>query len=221
VEQADPFLRTARRLGIEIAGTAAFSPEPGKGDRLADRVARSVADGVYIAGPGSEGGVELLKALRARLGSRAKIMTSDPFVPLPMLIGAAGPAARGMYVSGTDVPTGAGEQTPAARRFAQGFGTLRVPVFGVLPAAQATDLVLDAIARSDGTRASVLEELHGARVKNGILGDFRIDRNGDITPARIAIYRVPARVPPGTPSFEYFQGTVLDHVISVPASLSG
>ncbi len=57
-------------------------------------------------------------------------------------------------------------------------------------------------------------------MKNGILGDFRIDRHGDITPARIAIYRVPATTPPDAPVAETF-GTVLDRVISVPASLSG
>jgi len=220
-EFANPFLRTARRLGIRIAGTGGFSPEPGSKDRLADRLARSGAEGVFIAGAGSEGGAEVLKALRGRLGSRVKIMTSDPFIPVPMLLEAAGPAARGLYVSATDVPPDAREQTPAGRRFARDFGTLQAPVFGVLPAAQATDLVLDAIARSDGTRASVLEELRGAQVKHGILGDFRIDRHGDITPARLAIFRVPARTPPGAAVFESFQGTVLDRVISVPARLAG
>jgi branched-chain amino acid transport system substrate-binding protein len=220
-EQANPFLRTARRLGIRVAGTGGFSPEPGSKDPLAGQVARSGADGVFIAGAGSEGGAEVLKALRARLGSRIKIMTGDPFISISLLLDAAGPAARGLYVSATDVPPDARKQTPAGRRFARDFGTLQAPVFGVLPAAQATDLVLDAIARSDGTRASVLEELRGAQVKNGILGDFRIDRHGDITPARIAIFRVPARTPPGAAVFEVFQGTVLDRVISVPASLSG
>jgi branched-chain amino acid transport system substrate-binding protein len=221
IEFANPFLRTARRLGIRIAGSEGFSPSPESKDALAERVARSGAEGVFIAGAGWEGGPEVLKALRARLGSRIKIMTSDPFIPIPMLLETAGSAARGLYVSATDVPPEAPGESPAGRRFARDYGVLQAPVFGVLPAAQATDLVLDAIARSDGTRASVLEELRGARVRNGILGDFRIDRHGDITPARIAIFRVPARTPPGAAVFETFQGTVPDRVISVPASLSG
>jgi hypothetical protein len=45
-------------------------------------------------------------------------------------------------------------------------------------AAQATDVVLDAIARSDGTRASVLEVLLRTRVAGGLLGDFSFDRRG-------------------------------------------
>jgi len=200
-EQANPFLRTARQLGIRIAGTRGFSPEPGSKDRLAGKVARSGAEGVFIAGVGSEGGAGVLKALRARLGSRIKIMTGDPFIPIPMLLEAAGPAARGLYVSATDVPPDAPGESAAGRRFARDYGTLRTPVMGVLPAAQATDIVLDAIARSDGTRESVLEELRGAEVRNGILGDFSLDRHGDIKPARLAIFRVPRTTPPGSAVF--------------------
>jgi branched-chain amino acid transport system substrate-binding protein len=218
VEQSDPFRRTARRLGIEVAGVADFSDETRSGDRLADRVARSGAQGVFIAGLGSEGGGRVLEALRERLGARIKIMTFDPFVPIPELLDFVGPAARGLLFSATDVPPRA--QPPAGRQFARNFGTLDAPAFGVLQAAQATELVLDAIARSDGTRESVLEEIRGARVKDGILGDFRLDRNGDITPARLAIFRVTGANPPGAAVFKQYEGAVLDRVISVPASLA-
>jgi ABC-type branched-subunit amino acid transport system substrate-binding protein len=220
-EFADPFRRAARRLGIAIAGFDAFSTAPRDEAVLAESVARSGARGVYIAGLGSEGGVAVLQALRARLGDRIEIMAHDPFVPIPDLLDFAGPALRGVYISATDVPPDAREDSPAGRQFARDFGTLDPPVFGALPAAQATDLVLDAIARSDGTRASVLEELRGAEVENGILGDFRLDRYGDITPAQLAIFRVTGATPPGESVFEIFQGTVMDRVITVPASLAG
>ena len=52
----------------------------------------------------------------------------------------------------------------------------------MLFAAQAAEVVLAAIARSDGTRAAVLRELRASRVRDGILGTFRFDGNGDITP---------------------------------------
>ena len=42
--------------------------------------------------------------------------------------------------------------------------------------------MLDAIGRSDGTRASVVKELFKTNVKNGIMGTFRFDKNGDIVP---------------------------------------
>jgi len=221
VEQGNPFRRTARRLGVRIAGSDRFHETTRNADALADRVARSGVKGVYIAGLGSEGGGNVLKALRARMGARIKIMAGDPFVPIPDLLAFVGPAARGLYVSATDVPPTASGQSAAGRRFARDFGALRTPVFGALPAAQAAELVLDAIARSDGTRASVLEELRGAEVRNGILGDFRVDRYGDITPVRLGIFRVTGSTPPGEAVFEQFQGTVLDRVITVPARLAG
>ena len=50
-------------------------------------------------------------------------------------------------------------------------------------------MLLDAIARSDGTRASVVEELFATKVEDGILGSFAFDRFGDIDPAPIGVYR--------------------------------
>ncbi len=216
-EFADPFRRTARRLGIQIAGVANFS-DGSKHDRLAERVARSGAQGVYIAGLGSEGGGRVVMALRDRLGTRIKIMAADPFLPIADVLAFAGAAAHGLYFSATDVPPRA--QPPAGRRFARDIGTFDAPVFGVLPAGQTTELLLDAIARSDGTRASVLEELRGAKVEDGILGNFRIDRYGDITPARLAIFRITGATPPDAPVFSLYEGAVLDRVIEVPATLA-
>ncbi len=67
----------------------------------------------------------------------------------------------------------------------------------MLEAAQTAELVLQAIARSDGTRASVLEELKASRVRDGLLGSFRFDRNGDVTPATVPILRITGSTPPG------------------------
>jgi branched-chain amino acid transport system substrate-binding protein len=121
VEQTDPFRRTARRLGIEVAGVANFSEDTRSGDRLADRVASSGADGVFIAGLGSEGGGRVLQSLRERLGTRIKIMTADPWIPIADVLDFVGPAARGLYFSATDVPPRA--QPPAGRQFARDTGS--------------------------------------------------------------------------------------------------
>ena len=88
-----------------------------------------------------------------------------------------------------------------------------------MPGAQAAEVVLDAIARSDGTRASVLEQLRATRVKDGILGTFRFDR-GDIAPARITMLRVTGKTPPPGGLPEQFKGAVLDRVVTVPPSLA-
>ena len=49
--------------------------------------------------------------------------------------------------------------------------------------------MLDAIARSDGTRPSVLEQLFTTKVRAGLLGDFAFDAAGDITQSPITILR--------------------------------
>jgi ABC-type branched-subunit amino acid transport system substrate-binding protein len=115
-------------------------------------------------------------------------MAVDPYLPIAEVLAFAGTAAHGLYFSSTDVPPRA--QPPAGRRFARDIGTFDTPVFGVLPAGQTAELILDAIARSDGTRASVVEELFATKVEDGILGSFSFDRYGDIVPAPVGIYRI-------------------------------
>ena len=141
------------------------------------------------------------------------------FADIPGLLESAGPAARGLYVITTDVPRSALPLNAAGRRFSRAVGASDTPLYGVLEAGQAAQLVLDAIARSDGTRASVLEELRASEVENGILGSFRFDRNGDITTAVVSILRVTGSTPPGAGLSSGFQGAVVDRVVKIPARL--
>jgi ABC-type branched-subunit amino acid transport system substrate-binding protein len=62
-------------------------------------------------------------------------------------------------------------------------------------AAQAAEILLDAIARSDGTRSSVTRELFRTDVEDGILGDIRFDENGDLVEAPVTSSASPASVP--------------------------
>jgi ABC-type branched-subunit amino acid transport system substrate-binding protein len=85
-----------------------------------------------------------------------------------------------------DQLTGAGKQFAAS--FSNTFGAQ--PSRFAVAAAQATDVLLDAIARSDGTRASVTSELFATTVSNGILGSFSITPAGDTTLNAVAIHRI-------------------------------
>ena len=53
-------------------------------------------------------------------------------------------------------------------------------------------MLLDAIARSDGTRASVTRNLFSTRISDGILGSFTFTPAGDTTLNAIPFYRVAA-----------------------------
>jgi branched-chain amino acid transport system substrate-binding protein len=215
------FMHAASRLGLPIAGSGIWSPTRRGYTGLATRVAASRADGVFLGAADPMNGGRAVKALRARLGRRVTLIGPDGFLRVPDLLKVAGPAAVGMYVSIAGVTTGA--LGPAGRSFVRRLAAMEpggtIPSGTYAPqAAQAAEVVLAAIARSDGTRASVLRELHATHVQGGILGSFRFDGNGDMTSTPVAIFRVTGGR--GDPSLiSDFQGSVGDRVVTVPLSL--
>ena len=186
---ADPFRRTARELGLQTE-LFAYDAEAASFGPLAERVANAGPDGVFVLGSIDEGGDRLVRALRSEAGDDVTIHVLDLFGPVPYVLEKLGSAAHGIYMSATDTPPHALDLSPAGERFARDFGYLDNPTPYVLPAAQAAESVLEAIARSDGTRRSVLARLRATEVEEGILGSFRLDPFGDINPGRIPIFRI-------------------------------
>jgi ABC-type branched-subunit amino acid transport system substrate-binding protein len=217
-----PFTRAARRLGIEIAGSRTWNPEAPDYRTLADRVAAARPDGVFVGDALFANAGEVVKALRARLGRDVVLIAGDSFQPISEALLAAGRAVIGMYVSTTAVAhEGLSDE---GRRFVRQFAETQpgrsVPsALYVTETAQAAEALLEAIERSDGTRASVTEELRRLSVRNGILGSFRFDRNGDITPAAFTVFRITGtkKRDPALP--EAFGGGVVDRVVRVRARL--
>ena len=183
----DGFERAAPELGIHVAGVRSVSSDP-RSNAVAAAVERSGADGVVLGHTIGGGGGDLVKALRKRLGDRVTLLAGDGFRE-PDTLRALGRPADGLYVVVPHLWPSAPDLTPAAQRFVREFGVTADEV-GMLEAAQATETVLAAIARSDGTRASVLKELQDTREQDSILGDFAFDRHGDMTPARFTVVRV-------------------------------
>ena len=214
------FVRVARRLGIAIAGAADVDRMARSYGALADKVARSGADGVILNADQYAGGAELLTALRARVGPRVTLIAGEGFSYVRDLRKEAGRAARGLYVTVPIVPPDAARLSPDQERFVGGLGESAGTAY-LLHAVQATEVVLAAIARSDGTRASVLREAKGARVRDGFLGSFAFDRNGDITPAKVTVLRVTGDTPPDLRLPGYLAGADVHRVVTVPASLAG
>jgi branched-chain amino acid transport system substrate-binding protein len=178
----EDFAVAAGNLQIEIAGRR-FWGDGQSYDRLAALVARSKADGVFLVGTSPD----LLRTLRARLG-RAVPVISSGFDPATAEL--AGAAAEGMIISYPGPAPGLlrGEGARFVASFSKKFE--REPDRFAVNAAQAMDVLLDAVARSDGTRASVTNKLFATRVSNGILGSFWITPTGDTTLNAIAMYRV-------------------------------
>jgi len=143
---------------------------------------------VFLAGFGCPTCGELIRALRAAVGRDGTIIASDGFGPGAATARAAGKAAEGVY-AGTAGTTLA-RLSPLGREIARRFGPYRLGSGGPAYAAEAVEVLLDAIARSDGTRASVTRALFATRIRNGILGSFSFDANGDSTLNPILIFRI-------------------------------
>jgi ABC-type branched-subunit amino acid transport system substrate-binding protein len=95
-------------------------------------------------------------------------------------------------------------------RFAAEFGKQIAGTFYPWTAygAQAADVLMDAIARSDGTRRSVTRALLRTRVRNGILGSFSFTPTGDTSAGSVTIIAIKRGRP------------VPQRVVTPPAALS-
>ncbi len=181
------FGRSARRLGLHLAGSSTYSNANTFG-RVAARVARSGAKAVFLGGLLEDG--PLIRALRRQLGPRFVILADDGFLPPSLLFQTNGAAARGVYIAADVLPNG--PLGPAGHDFVTHFATTQhqAPINeAAIYAAQATDVLIDAIARSDGTRRSVTRALFKTCVHNGILRSFCFDANGDPTSTGISIVK--------------------------------
>ncbi|MGI9112040.1 MAG: branched-chain amino acid ABC transporter substrate-binding protein [Gaiellaceae bacterium] len=181
-----PFVRAAKGLGLEALRVE--WPLRQSYTQLAADVAAARPDVVFMAGLTQENAKTLVEDLRAELGPEIPLLAPDSFAVADVAreLGAAG---EGMFVTVPGIPPEA--LPPAGRQFLREFGRAFVErgQLGAPEAAQATEVLLDAIGRSDGTRASVVHEIFATKVENGILGSFSFDRFGDIVPAPVGIYR--------------------------------
>jgi branched-chain amino acid transport system substrate-binding protein len=184
VQLIPSFTATARSLGIE---ERTFDwPVRERYTELAESVAAFRPEAVYLVGLTEGNADTLIKDLKAALPDVA-IITPDSFAAEDMAR-ELGPIGNGLITTVPGVPTS--ELPPAGQRFLLESGADIVGTgTGPPEAAQATEVLMDAIARSDGTRASVVEELFATKVENGILGSFTFDELGDIDPAPVGVYR--------------------------------
>jgi DNA-binding SARP family transcriptional activator/ABC-type branched-subunit amino acid transport system substrate-binding protein/DNA-binding beta-propeller fold protein YncE len=199
----------ARKLGLRLAESRSWEPGATSYAALAEQVAGARPDGVYLTGLSEFSGSDVIKALDDRLGAGVVLLANETF-NYPPVLDQAGSAAEGMYITQSLLPLdGLGRE---GKRLVREFAASQpqgVPSWlcCVPETMQAVEVLLQAIARSDGTRKSVLEQLRQTRVENGVLGSFRFDARGDISPRVITVERVER----GQPNF--------DRLIPVPATL--
>jgi branched-chain amino acid transport system substrate-binding protein len=181
---ATTFRGAAKKLGIPIAGFKGWDAKQSSYEALANTIKQSGADGVFLGGIICNNGAKLIKDLTAGVPN-ATLIAPDGF---------SDPASNGTafdnsYVSVAGEPPTSlkGEGATFVKDFGAQIGATPNPYsqYG----AQAMDVMLTAIGKSDGTRAAVTKNLFGLKITDGILGTFTINDQGDTSLTPITIYQ--------------------------------
>ena len=188
---ATNFSNAAKQLGLNVVGFTSWDGKASSYQGLATQIKQSGADAVFIGGLVCENGGKLVKDLRATLGTGVTLLAPDGFTPVSAVVQGAGTAAerhvhqrrrrpeRAARPGGPDVREGL--RRDAVRRHGR-------PVLDVCRAGGLGAARLD--RSSDGTRAGVASQLLTAKVVNGLLGTFSINKNGDTTSNPVTQYKV-------------------------------
>ena len=186
---AEAFRLAAERLGLRVVGAGAVGSEGERLPRAGEPSRASGADAVYFGGYVFSNGPRLIKDLREALGPDAELIGPDGFNQLRSDHRGRGAAAEGFAPMIAVLPSR--ELPPRDRiswRGSKSGSERAVLLLG--PPAQAAHMMLDAIADSDGSRGAGAREPLKARVEEGYVGDFEIDRYGDTTLNTSAVYRI-------------------------------
>ena len=187
---ATNFKNAAEHVGIKIAGFAAWDGKAASYEALMRKIGTTGADAIFLGGLIDENGAQLIKDKVSVLGKndgKVKLFAPDGFTT-QQTIDEAGASSAGMFLSVAGVPIDqfAGTGKTFADAFKAKIGGKPVDPYAIY-GAQAAQVVLDAIGRSDGTRASVIEQVFATDVKDGYIGSFTINEGGDPSDAAGAV----------------------------------
>ena len=179
----------AKKLGIKVVGFTAWDGKASSYEALAVKIQSSGAQGVFLGGLICENGGKLIKDIAAGAPG-VHIMAPDGFTPVSATIQEGGAAANNMTVSVAGLPNTA--LKGAGKAFVKAFTKAdhKAPDPYSVYAAQAAEVMVQALAQSNGTRADVAKQLFKVHLKNSILGNVSFNSNGDVSSNPITIYRV-------------------------------
>jgi branched-chain amino acid transport system substrate-binding protein len=185
---AKNFAGAAQAAGIKVLGFDAYDPKAPNYQALFTKIKNTNPDAVFVGGLIDENSGQLINDKVNVLGdnNKVKLMLPDGFTTAAVFDRSQGgsPTANGAYFSVAGV--GIDQYKGAAQTFINGFksqlGGKAVDPYAIL-GAQAAKVLLDAIAKSDGSRTSVIDNVYKTHITNGLIGDFSINKNGDLSGA--------------------------------------
>jgi len=203
------FAEYAKKLGIEILANQKWDKDASSYESLATNINSSGADAVFLGGIVCNNGGKLIKDIKAG-APNVQIIGPDGWTPISATIEGAGAASNDMYITQPGIPVD--QLTGGGKEFVDGF----TEQFGKAPnpytayAAQAAQVLLDAIEKGGTDRAAVSSALFETDITDGIVGDFQIDENGDTTLGTVSVYQIKngeeTYVKSVTPELEFVEG---------------
>ena len=183
-------------LDIEVKGNEGWDQKASNYEALFNKVKQSGAEGVVLAGLVTLNGVKLLKDKYAVLGSNEEVplLAPDGFTPFTEVDKAGKDVSTGMYItvagsSASALEAEGGQGAEFIKNYKEEYGVARVEPYTAY-AAQAVQVLLDAIASAGDSRADVIAAIHNVDV-DGILGQFAINESGDVDSGAITVYEGP------------------------------
>ncbi|MGH3035884.1 MAG: branched-chain amino acid ABC transporter substrate-binding protein [Gaiellaceae bacterium] len=181
---AENVRNAAEFLGIEVVGFEAWDPKASNYEALMRSVGQSGADGLFLGGLIDENGAQVIRDKVKVLGPNdgdVKLYMPDGFTTQQTIDESGVQNTQGAFFSVAGVPTDE-FQSEAAQTFIAAFqeqlGDEPVDPYAIY-GAQAAQVMLDAIANSDGSRGDIITQMFGTEVSGGLLGDFSFNENGD------------------------------------------
>jgi branched-chain amino acid transport system substrate-binding protein len=186
---AHNFQNAVKKLGVKVVGFTAWDGKASSYEALAVKIKSSGAQGVFVGGLVCENGGKLIKDIRAGAPG-VKIMLPDGFTPISGTIQEAGLASEGATVSIAGLPNSAlkGAGASFIKNFSKVVGKQPDPY--AVYAAQAAEVIVSAISRSNGSRSDVNKQVFSTNLKNSILGNVSFNANGDVTANPVTIYKI-------------------------------
>jgi branched-chain amino acid transport system substrate-binding protein len=187
---AKAFVDAAPGVGITVIANDAWDSKQTNYTALFEKVKAKNPDCVYLGGINDNNGQQLVKDKVKVLGPNdgaVKLIGPDGFTGYPEL--RKMPEAQGMYISFAGIPSGelvkqGGFGGQFVTDFKTEYGHDPASFYSIYGAA-ATQLIMAAIAKSDGTRKGVNEAAFSGitiPADQSILGkEFGIDATGDVT----------------------------------------
>jgi branched-chain amino acid transport system substrate-binding protein len=182
------FRGAATAAGIKVLGFDAYDPKAANYQALFTKIKATNPGSVFIGGLIDENSGQLINDKVNVLGDNSKVllMLPDGFTTDAVFQRSQGgtPSANGAYLSVAGV--GIDQYKGAAQTFINGFksqlGGKPVDPYAIL-GAQAAQVLLKAIENSDGSRTGVIDNVFKTHVTNGLIGDFSLNKNGDLSGA--------------------------------------